>query len=274
MGWKDVASGITTHLSDTQIRMYIRCPRQFWFRYVKKRIIPPTGPMVLGSSVHSSIEHNYLHKFERKGKPAPKDEVLDSFSDAFKERLKTDRPKLEEPPGKMKDRGYHLAELHYSKVAPSVQPLEKPEMGFEVKVSGLKRTLLGYVDCLARIGQAAKRFIIDNKVSRRKWQQWEVDVSPQLTAYSYAHRILYGKLPDGQTVDAVLDLKGSLMPQRVYTARTAEEMRRFEVLCQQVEKGIDAGVFPPCDNHQTCSWCGYLKECSASAFARRARPRF
>ena len=56
----------TKHISVSQIKMFLRCPLQYKYRYIDNLKIPPTGSLLLGSSVHSSLEGNYRQKIETK----------------------------------------------------------------------------------------------------------------------------------------------------------------------------------------------------------------
>ena len=54
------------HLSVTQLKMFLRCPLQYEFRYIKGLKVPPVEAMTLGKSIHSTLEENYKQKIETK----------------------------------------------------------------------------------------------------------------------------------------------------------------------------------------------------------------
>ena len=72
------------HLSFTQINMFLRCARQYEFRYIKGLRRPPSGALILGKSWHKAVELNYSQKIQTE-KDLPIEDVQDCFSDAFEE---------------------------------------------------------------------------------------------------------------------------------------------------------------------------------------------
>ena len=52
------------HLSATQLNMFLRCPRQYEFRYIKGFKIPPSGAMVQSRVWHETLEANYKQKVQ------------------------------------------------------------------------------------------------------------------------------------------------------------------------------------------------------------------
>lgn len=272
MAWEDVADA--PYLSASQITMYQRCPKQYEYRYIKGMTRPPKMALVVGSSVHKSIELNYGKKHKTK-KPELKDVVLDAYSQEF-EKLKLDADKDEEQ-GRSKDRGYAMATAHYDLIAPTFQPLEAPELEFNVPIPGIKRKLYGFIDVIGEPvtkDKKKKRLIMDNKTAKRKYERLAVELSPQLTAYEFAHRVLYGKKSDGVGIDAMVEYtrKGEAITevQRLVTTRDEMEIKRFVETAQAIDKGINAGVFPPVDDARVCSWCGFNDLCQKSAVKRAA----
>lgn len=274
MGWEDITFA-PDHLSSSQLSMYVRCARQFEFRYIKGIKRPPNLNMAVGTSVHKSAEVNYAHKLKTK-KPVKLSVAMDAYDSAFrKARLDTVK---DEPEGKAKDRGYAMAEAHYNEIAPKYQPLEKPEFEFTVAIPGVRRKLYGFMDLIAapimRVGKELvalkKRSVRDNKTSGRRYDQFAVEVAGQLTAYAWAHKVLFGKLPDSLGFDITIAKKDSeiVEVQRETTMRTDAEIKRFAETVQHIERGINSGVFPPVDDAKTCSWCGYKELCLGPAATR------
>lgn len=272
MGWNEVEDA--PHLSASQIGMYLRCPKQYEYRYIKRMVRPPSFALVVGSSVHKSIEMNYISKFKTK-KPESKDVCLDAFDATFEEKKQEVEDDLDQT-GKQKDRGYEMASAHYDLVAPTFQPLEAPELEFSVSIPGVKRKLYGFMDVIGtpvvsavkKAAGKAKRLIMDNKTAKRKYDRLSVEVSMQLTAYDFAHREIFGKKADGVGFDIMVNKKDETEVQRLVTTREDSEAKRFVEGVQMVDKGINAGVFPPVDNPQTCSWCGYKDICNKAATRR------
>lgn len=265
MGWKDVTSSLKTHLSHTQISMFQRCPKQYEFRYIQGLKVPPDSKLILGISVHRGIEFNYEHKFKTK-KPAKRNAVMDAYNDAFSENKKgVDFEGAN--PGVVKDSGYRMLGMHYDKLAPSVQPILPPETQFEIEIPKVKRKITGYIDVLAKV-LSIPLAVLDNKSTRRRFTQWDADISSQLTTYAYAVRKHIGRIP-AVGFDVLAQKTNNVATERWLSSRTGDQLTRFEGTVQTIEKSIDAGLFPPVDDPQTCSWCGYNKLC----FARAAKAR-
>jgi len=94
------------YISVTQIKMYLRCPAQYYFRYVLGLKIPPAGALVLGRAVHAGLEHYFAGKLHT-GEGPPVNRVLDVFDAAFE----AERPEAdwgEDDPGRAKDDGAAL----------------------------------------------------------------------------------------------------------------------------------------------------------------------
>lgn len=285
MGWKDVISG-PQHWSASSLSMYTRCAKQFEYRYIKGLKRPPNLSMVLGTSVHKSAEVNYAHKLKTK-KAVRLSVALDAYDTAFADKKHEAEKVSRVMEGAEKDRGYAMAVAHYEDIAPMYQPVEKPEFEFSVAVPGVKRKLYGFIDLIASpivtIGNMIKkvqpkRYVRDTKTSGRKFDKFAVEVSSQLTAYAYAHQVLFGKAPDGVGLDVVIAKKGAdskllksgqpIEVQRETTVRTPGEIKQFIEATAQIEKGMQNGVFPPVLDPKVCGWCGYRDICIPAASKR------
>ena len=82
------------HVSATQVKMFDRCNRKWWWAYVQKLRTPPSPAMALGTKVHKEIE-DYL---EGKGSP-PEDSIaksaiplLDEALSKFEEDILIEQP--------------------------------------------------------------------------------------------------------------------------------------------------------------------------------------
>ncbi len=274
MGWADIE---VAPLSVSQIQMWLRCPKQYEFRYLKGLKRAPGIAMVMGISVHKSAEVNYAHKLKTK-KQVKLADAMDAFDTSFnKEKQDAD---IDEPIGQAKDRGYAMAKAHYQEIAPQFQPVEKPEFEFKVALPGVKRKLYGFIDLIAapilktRLGLLAskKRLVRDTKTSGKKKQRIEAELSTQLTGYAYVHKVLFGTLPDGVGLDVAVAKKGSesVEVQRVDSVRTDAELSQFVDTTRQIEKAIVSGVFPPVNDPFKCNWCGYREICQPQASRRNA----
>jgi hypothetical protein len=240
---------------------------QYENRYVKGIKLPPNSNLVLGSSVHGGIEVNYNEKLKTK-KAANRNVVMDAYSQAFEE-MKHGAEFAGVNEGMIKDRGYAMSELHYTDVAPNVQPLEKPEFYFEMSIEGVKKKIIGYIDVIAKT-RFSPRAVLDNKTSGRKKDQMEADLDSQLTIYQKAHIALFKKKAS-LGFDVLVGKKAGVEYQRVTTSRNDTQLKQMDSTIRMIDAAINAGIFYPCDNQQTCSWCGYAGQCPSASVAVAAR---
>lgn len=260
MAWKDV--GFDKALRQSMIKTYQRCPKQFEFSYIKGIKSPPNLKMTVGTAVHKGVEVNYEQKFKSK-KDCTKDIVLDATRDEFRVAVKRDglKPSKAEL-GKYQDEAIIMAGVYHDQSAPSFQPALKPETYFEIPIKGARRIFQGTIDLVAYYARRSGALVLsDTKTTRRSYDQKRADVDTQLTAYSYAIYRLIKKLVKHTIFDTVVLLSGRAKSEHVVSTRSLADLQRFEETFKTIEKGIDAGVFPPTDNEQTCGWCGYRAIC-------------
>jgi hypothetical protein len=249
------------HLSFSQIAMFLRCPKQWEFRYVQNLKIPPSGALILGSSWHETIELNYVQKITS-DVDLPLDDMKDSFSDIWTK--KTEKEEIdfgEDKPGDLKDLGILITNVHHQNIAPRVKPALVEE---EFRISlgeDFPYELLGYFDVIEKDGTVA-----DNKSWKRAKSQADVDKDLQLSAYALGYRVKYGKAEKSLRFDAVIKNKKPKAIQLV-TTRTNEDCRWLLGLIEKVADGIIKEAFYPNPNGWHCSkkWCGYWDKCKGSA---------
>lgn len=267
MGWKDINNA--EYLSVSQITMLQRCPRQYEYRYVRGLKMPPTSSLILGTSVHKGCEVNYIAKYKTKTQ-ANLNEVMDAYSSEYDGADVTDLTAEEkELYGKSKDNGYNMVKAHYTHLAPSVSPINLPEEEFMVQIPNVKRPILGYIDLYGKVFGTKTPVIIDNKTSKVKWTQWQVDCSIQLKVYKIVKAQQLKCKPEdiASSIDAILNQK-TVSTQRVF-ADPVVDVDEITGCIAQLERVIDQGIFYPTYNHQTCAWCGYAHICRPSIYKRR-----
>jgi hypothetical protein len=109
------------HLSFSQISMFLRCPAQWEFRYVQKLKIPPSGALILGSAWHETIEQNYVQKIVS-DEDLPLECMTDFFSDIWTNKIRSEEIDFGDDPGKLKDLGVLITDIHHREIAPKVKP--------------------------------------------------------------------------------------------------------------------------------------------------------
>ncbi len=233
-------------LSPTMITMYLRCPRQAYFRYVCNLKIPPKGIMVLGTSVHAGIEEDY-REFLKTGRLLSVDDVCDVMLNAFSaESDAVIWEKDEEKPAVLRDDGVKLIKTWKTDRAEKITPLEV-ESPFECKIGNT--LVAGRID----LYDDTLRVVDFKVVSRVSGAQFDT----QLGIYATAKSTSAGR-------------RENLVRARVPRVHAEEiwfrepEKRWIRDICEGVQKAFDAGLFPPrCDGGWHCSekFCGYWSIC-------------
>ena len=245
------------YLSFTQLSMFLRCPRQYEFRYIQGIKRPPSGSLVVGKSWHKAVELNYLQKIKSET-DLPLEDVQDCFSDTFEQAF-AEEVNLDagENPGQLKDQGILITTEHHKTIAPKVHPF-LVEQDFNLDLgSNFPYTLKGFWDVIERDG-----VIVDNKSYGRTPTQSDLDKDIQFTAYATAYRAINQKTELGLRMDCIIKNK---VPKAVqfHTKRTNVDCRWFLVLVEKVAQAIQSGIFPPNPTSYLCSerFCGYWNEC-------------
>lgn len=240
-------------ISVTKLKMYLRCPLQYKFRYVDGLKIPPTSSLTLGKSIHSALETNYTQKIESK-KDLSAGEVLDLFSARWEKEAKETEFKKDEKPGKIKDDGVKMIDIYHKQVSPTIMP-KLVEHEFEMSFQNVGYKLHGYVDLID-----TQDVIIDHKTSKRSMSEKDVVSDLQLTCYALACRNTLGIQEKALRFDIMVRNKKAPKIQQLTTQRTAKDIDRFLKILAYVSKAIESGIFYPNTNFM-CGICGYRLLC-------------
>lgn len=272
------------HLSHSQIEMYLRCPRQYYHRYVREISRPPGISLILGTGTHKALETTHHHIVDY-ATPAPIEMVLATFSDSFDQNAK-EVPETEwkedegNTKGGVKDAGLKLVSLYNRDFAPKVKPQVKNDVrGIERKittnVAGVP--MVGYIDLIdtnddavmtheeqtllrdnsKSVPEALRTSVVDFKTKAKSVSQAEIDGSFQLTFYSYATQITNVRY------DQLLRQKRPKI-KRMRSMRKKGDYKWMCEIVSSVARAISSGIFPPCapDNWAcTPNWCGFWGLC-------------
>lgn len=243
--------------SPSQISMYLKCGKQWRFRYIDGLILPPGAALTVGKSVDHAVSKNLAQKVASK-EDLKLGDVLDHFSTEFdKEAVVTDW--TGEDKGEQKDVGAQLVAVHHSQVAPTIVPEAVQEMFVIDTDAGY--SLRGVIDTVEANGT-----ISDTKTSSRAYDEGAVSRNLQSAAYTWAYKTLRQKDPKGFRFDVL----------KKPTKRTAASYQKVEGQVQDADiewlfqnineahKAISAGIeMPAPDGAWWCSkdWCGYWHLC-------------
>ena len=243
---------ILDHTSYSQINMWQRCPRQWYYRCVKGLKVPPSGALIEGSCYHTALEANFKQKIVTM-EDLPVEQCLDAFSDAWEARLQQEEIEWEDKkPGQLKDEGIKLVGAYIDTTAPQVQPIEV-EKPYVREVAGVK--VVSVIDLIDEDSR-----IIDHKTSSKAYSQDSVDKDDQLTTYAYMRnraalcQIHVAVKPGVRTPARIQVLK---------TYRTGAHMEWWHQMVTEILKQMKTGVAPPRPTGWWCSprFCGFYSRC-------------
>lgn len=250
------------HVSHSQISMFLRCPRQWEFRYVKGLKMPPSGALILGSSYHKALEANFAQKVESEIDLGLED-VLDAFSDHWETRLEQEKDIQWEDlkPGVLKDQGISIVTLYHQQEAPQIQPVAV-EIPYGKVIADT--SFVGSVDLVERRGT-----VIDHKTSARAYNQDEVDKDIQATAEAF----MVGR-PINHEFHVAIKTKVPKI-QKVASIRTIDDILWWLDLVRGVIAQMRSGIAPPNPTTWACSpkWCGFWSICRGGASKTYSIPK-
>jgi RecB family exonuclease len=253
------------HLSFTQLNMFLRCPRQYEYRYIRGLKVPHSGAMVQSRVWHQTVELNYRQKIDS-DRDLALGEMQEFFAAQFDAALAAEEIAFEpgEKPGTLKDQGTAIVAAHHKTIAPEVRPLLVEERFTVDLVDDFPFDLVGVWDLVERDGTIA-----DNKAYGKTPRQEDLDKDLQFTAYALGFRATRGEIEPGLRMDAIVKTKNPKAVQ-LHTRRTNDDCRWLLRLIEQVGTAINSGIFYPNPNGWHCSprFCGYWGLCMGSKNGR------
>lgn len=245
------------YLSVSQVTMFQRCPRQYFYRYVENVVSPPGSAMVEGSAIHRSLEKALLAK--KNNDLLPLDTLLDVYREEWK---KAEGVVFEEDENedKILSRGRRFLTLYREDNLKRIIPIDV-EKKFFVTLPGAHVPVLGFIDLIDAGEEDKVEAIVDHKVTGRMKSQFEADSDMQLTLYS--HVIGTPKV----RFDVFLKNKTPVI-KSVSSLRRSADIRWVSKVFTEVARAISTGIFPPCDpKNYMCrpEQCGYFGRCRSES---------
>lgn len=251
------------HYSASAISAWLRCGRQFEYRY-KRRIPPAFTPSALafGSSIHAATGAYFDSLAAGDGVP-PLELTTAKFTDTWRRYLDAPIPLLlgdGESEGGLLDLGTKMVEVFHRDV-PRFHRLLGAEIPFSVELvhhetgEVLSAEFSGFFDALAELEDGHHQ-IIEVKTGKRRWSDDKLAWDLQLTGYVHAATLQEMVKP---TITVLLLLKHARPSLVTYTpSRSAHDCRDLIDVIFNVDAAISAGAFPPIrDWHcKGCQWAG------------------
>ena len=246
-----------THWSYSALNTYLQCPMKYALLYVEHAPEERSGAcFAFGRAFHSVLSARALN-----GSDFTLNEAKDCFAEVFKAETDAVGPALTYKPDESFD-GCIAKAADMLAVALenwqddyTVKSVAEP---FSVTVSGIDRPLIGEFDLVVEEG-GQEPCIVDWKTSSSRWPMGKADFERQATVYCYAYRAKYQRNPLFR-YDVFTKAK---QPQvgSWYTVRTEDELSRFEDLCRQVDRCVNAGAFYRNESQMNCGDCPYRDRC-------------
>jgi len=237
----------------SMVQMFLKCPRQFQFRYLEKIISPPKSALTIGSCMDVAETTNFTQKVSS-STDLPLSEVLDVFDTEFSIREK--ETVWDEDRDKCKDKGVEMLKVFHDQAAPQILPITVQEE-FNLETDG-GYSLGGTMDITDSSG-----FIRDIKTSKAEYAEDAVSQSIQAAMYDFAYECTRGYKAKGFIFDVVTKHKVPRYQKVTGEVGKYQRSRLFESI-NIMNKQITAGDFQyAADGAWWCSstWCGYWHLC-------------
>jgi putative RecB family exonuclease len=247
------------HISVSQINLYRTCSLKYRFQYIDElpRLVRPAA-LLFGSAVHAALK--WLHQARQAGAEPRLEDLLRIFeADWHAQCLDAD---ILFPTGTPADqllvKGKELLSAYFHTPA---RPVQDAELAFQVPLVDpttgevLDVPLRGVMDLVEADGT-----LIEFKTSQRRWAVSDLPDNVQLTAYSYAYALLFGRPPTALHLVNLIRTRNPVIETHT-TARDTRDYERLFHLGKEVRRGIRAGVFIPNRGCWLCKDCEYERDC-------------
>jgi putative RecB family exonuclease len=262
------------HFSASQLLCYLQCPLQYYLQYELGVVWEKTPSAVLfGSAIHKGVE-TINRQLMNSGSDIMKAQV--EFATSWKDGTSKEEISWKEDPSELYQKGGQLLELYANEMKdqkptevelPFRLPLIDPKTGLFIQ----ERDFVGKIDAIF-----TDDTIVEIKTTSRSPAQQEIDQNTQITFYSWAYRMLYGK---PEKAIKVINLVKTKDPKIVVieTQRSDREHSWLLATTFQVLRAISEKLFYPNPiGGFGCFNCQYQNHCKEdndeNYFLRGCRP--
>lgn len=289
------------HTSYSQLAMYNRCSKQYYFRYIVGLKERPKVSLSIGKGGHAALEWNTKHKLQA-GTDHEPEAIVQKARDMmghYMSELPPSEYEADVEPGALQDKFLAATKIYAVRDAPKIIPIGaeteynldinkyvpdplREQLGAPIRPVNMKIDVL-YKDQETIVQDHADGILVgveDYKYAQRKKSQAEVNLSPQLTLYGTGMYDLTGKWASkvgirqmhpgslAKKPTATSDTPDSIRllrePEHMTPEAMARRMTRVAVQFAQVERAIQAEIWIPTDDPMTCGWCGFRDRCQDS----------
>jgi CRISPR/Cas system-associated exonuclease Cas4 (RecB family) len=252
------------HVSVSQVKTYLRCPRQYQMRYVigaEPEFVPRN--LVLGSAVHEGLAAYYRSVMETS--ESPEQDVGLAALHATLEAAKKNRVPLEKGGEDLEALGTALLRVFYETVYQEPPVVVGVEVPFAIDINDpatgevLEEKLIGALDLVVR--ESERHIVVEHKSAAKKWSQDQIQHDIQLSAY----KLVAGKRGLGDVGLRLQVLTKTKKPAMLVenTERGDRDIQDFLAVTVGVLRAVDAGAFFPLRNSM-CNGCAFQRRCAST----------
>jgi hypothetical protein len=214
---------IPEHLSCSQLDMYKKCPRKWYYRYPLGIAFPKTTALHFGSAVDDALNFYFEEKIE--GRIPSRDKVHNVFFEKFAEGYDEVRWGSDDPE-KLKKNGPTIIDKYLEQFDRITEPTGV-QTEVRVPLENGDGYLLGYIDILEEDA------VVDTKTAKKKWATTgrfaKQDEELQPKAYSLWFLETYERMPREfryQIVTKKKDKDGNAIPE---TQTISVDIKKYQL---------------------------------------------
>jgi len=235
----------TPYLSHSRLSRYLHCPEQYRLYYIENlRPKHVSANLAFGQAVHEALAELFrtggepVKRFQEQWRIAQEMELDYGARDSW-EKLKTT--------------GEILLARFAAEERPNLSEIAAIEKVFELGISNLDLPFVGIIDLVATF--SGKKTVIDFKTAAQSFDDHEVVLSDQLSAYQLAE-------PSAQQVALCVLIKAKVPKIEWHlTNRTPQQLTEYLAKAGLIAREITAGHFYKRPG-KWCAWCDFLPVCT------------
>ncbi len=229
-------------LSVSQIETWLRCPQDFYYRYVLAMPLPPAPQLHYGTLIHGVIER--IHNDRQQGKPvADIDSLIAHVLDGMPKAGYQSKRSRERAQAQAK----RTVRAVYERFTQDELPIET-ELPFALEMADMPLTIRGRIDAVYphANGVEIRDFKTGTSVTTDKQAKTRATGSSQLTLYALAWQQLRGELPGLLSLDFV---------ETGYIGSVKKQPKSLDSLLAKLQtmvNDLQSNAFPPGHDHRQC----------------------
>jgi CRISPR/Cas system-associated exonuclease Cas4 (RecB family) len=232
------------HLSYSRINRYLTCPEQYRLYYLERlRAKVESAALVFGVFIHVALADLFRAGVD------PVETFRREWENLRAAELRYNKRESWED---LKDKGERLLEKFLREEAPKIRKVLGVEQKFELSVSSLHLPFIGSMDLVAEVDGSTT--IVDFKTAASAYEDHEVELSDQLTAYWLAG-------PQAQNVALCVLVKTKEPRIEWHRAkRNPDALVKYLAKVRLISEDIAAGKFYKRPGRH-CGYCDFLPVC-------------